>query len=512
MARTQIDAQQFLDPVWRLSNLYTIIDKEGQEVPFRPNWAQQELLDQFHTRNIILKARQLGFTTVCCLIYLDDCIFNPNVRAAVIAHRLDDAKVIFRDKVKFPFEHLPDQLRERVSSKQNSADTLTMSNNSSIRVSTSTRSGTVNWLHVSEYGKICAQFPNKAQEIRTGAFPSAERGNITIESTAEGEEGDFFDKSMSAQSLADQGAELGRLDYRFFFFPWWREPSYRLSRAATAQSPEDDAYFSRLEAEQGIVLDEDQKHWYLKQEIELGGDLKREYPATPTEAFEQALEGAYFADQMAFAAKQGRIGKFPVNPAFPVNTFWDLGRNDFTTIWLEQDIDSVSRFVGYYENSGEFIEHYLDWLQDWREANGSPSAKVQFGKHYLPHDGDRQSLWLPEGTMAVMERLGFFPEIVQRPQNKIETINTARRKMMTCAFDEDGCKTGLKRLKSYRKEWDDQRGVWRNSPRHDEASHGADGFMTFTSSDHIAMPGLVPPKRDRYRSETTRSRRSFMSA
>jgi hypothetical protein len=55
--------------------------------------------------------------------------------------------------------------------------------------------------------------------------------------------------------------------------------------------------------------------------------MKREYPSTPDEAFEQALEGAYFAHQLAAAAKQGRIGSFPLDVRTPVNTFWDLGRH-----------------------------------------------------------------------------------------------------------------------------------------------------------------------------------------
>jgi hypothetical protein len=87
-----LSADQWLDPRWRLNNLYTVVNKKGKAVPFRPNWAQQEFLDGIHTRNLILKARQLGFTTLCCIVYLDDCLFTPNVEAAVIAHKVDDAK------------------------------------------------------------------------------------------------------------------------------------------------------------------------------------------------------------------------------------------------------------------------------------------------------------------------------------------------------------------------------------------------------------------------------------
>jgi hypothetical protein len=98
----RVRRDQFLDPRWRLSNLYWITDKAGRAVQFAPNSAQLKFLDEVHTLNLILKARQLGFTTLCCLIYLDACVFTPHTRAGVIAHKLEDAKVIFRDKIKFP--------------------------------------------------------------------------------------------------------------------------------------------------------------------------------------------------------------------------------------------------------------------------------------------------------------------------------------------------------------------------------------------------------------------------
>jgi hypothetical protein len=49
----QIEPEQFLDPRWRLSNLYTITDKTGTRVPFRPTSAQMALLDDLHSANII---------------------------------------------------------------------------------------------------------------------------------------------------------------------------------------------------------------------------------------------------------------------------------------------------------------------------------------------------------------------------------------------------------------------------------------------------------------------------
>lgn len=503
-----IDPRQFLDPRWRLCNLYKITDKKGNAIPFRPNDAQTKFLDDIHALNIILKARQLGFTTLCCLIYLDAGIFNPNTRAGVIAHKLDDSKVIFRDKVKFPYDNLPDQLKDKVATKQDSADTITLANNSSIRVSTSMRSGTLQYLHISEFGKICSQYPEKAREIVTGALNTIEAGQFAvIESTAEGQDGKFYEMVQTARAKQAAGVELSELDFKFHFFPWYEDRNYVLTTGLPVIPDDDRVYFDKLETQIGRKISREQRAWYVKKAETQGGDMRREFPSTPDEAFEQALEGAYYSKEILVAYKQNRIGGFPFLPGAPVNTFWDLGRNDSNTIWLHQFVDGFHRFVGYYENSGEYISHYISWIREWaRDRN------AVFGDHYLPHDGDRDYIWLPEGTMKVMSDLKFYPQIVKRPDNKTEAINIVRGKMAQCVWDETGCAVGLKRLKQYRKEWDDIRGVWKDRPLHNDDSHGADGFMTFATSNYTPPAGYMTQKaRDRYRRSGTTSSSSWMA-
>ena len=498
--------EQLDDPIWRVSNLYTIINKKGIAEPFVPNEAQTKFLHELHALNIILKARQLGFTTLCCLIYLDACIFNATTRAGVIAHRLDDAKVIFRDKVKFPYDNFISEfpsMGAEVHTTQDSADTITFRNGSSIRVSTSMRSGTLNFLHISEFGKICSQFPEKAREIITGALNTIESGQFAvIESTAEGQEGKFYEMVQQARARHDE--DLTPMDWKFHFYPWFEDRNYVLNVGLPPIPDEDNEYFDKLEHNLGIAISREQRAWYVKKAETQGGDMRREYPATPDEAFEQALEGAYWAKELLIAEKQRRIGGFPFVPNAPVNSFWDLGRNDDTVIWLHQYIEGFHRFVGYYENSGEYISHYVAWLREWaRDRN------AVFGDHYLPHDGDRASIWLPEGTLKVMSDLGFHPQIVKRPQVLVEAVNLARGKFTQCVFDKTACDRGISRLKAYRKEWDDIRGVWKDRPLHDDASHAASAFMTFTSSNYTPPASIKP--RDRYRGSAEASG-SWMAA
>jgi hypothetical protein len=114
-----------------------------------------------------------------------------------------------------------------------------------------------------------------------------------------------------------------------------------------------------------------QKNGGGTEEFTQGGDMRREYPATPSEAFEQALEGAIYADHLAFAYKHNHIGSYPLDNRFPVNTFWDLGRShgNATAIWLEQDIQSQPRMVGYFEFEGEMIDQILRKLKEWAIEN-----------------------------------------------------------------------------------------------------------------------------------------------
>ncbi len=86
---------------WRLNNLYYVINEEGQKVLFVPNEEQEKLFDDLWYLNIILKARQLGFTTFIDIYFLDEVLFNSNVEASIIAHNKEDATKIFRRKVCF---------------------------------------------------------------------------------------------------------------------------------------------------------------------------------------------------------------------------------------------------------------------------------------------------------------------------------------------------------------------------------------------------------------------------
>jgi hypothetical protein len=476
--------EQFADWRWRLNNLYWITDKRGARVPFRMNWAQESLFNDMHFMCVILKARQLGFTTFIQIFMLDVCLFNDNVRAGTIAHNLDAAKAIFRDKVKYPYENLPEGLRSRRPVIKDSADELMFVNNSSIRVGTSLRSGTLQYLHVSEYGKLCAQTPDKAREVRTGALNTVHAGQIVfIESTGEGQEGHYFDICENAQAKERAGTKLTPLDFKFYFFPWWKSPEYVLDPDGVPIPDEHRRYFAKLKAEHGIVLQPSQQAWYVKKAENQLAEMKREYPSIPKEAFEASVEGAYYSEAMAIAEHQGRIGEYKADPQFPVNTAWDIGVGDYTVIWFFQVLGGRIRLVGYFQNSGEGMPYYLAEMKKLATLRG-----WKYGQHFLPHDGAVKE-WGTGKTREEQMRASYQAVNIV-PRNDLDDgINATRTIIPICEFDEADCADGIKALKNYRKEWDEERGIWKDRPRHDWASHGADGFRTMASR----YPDIKPP-------------------
>ena len=220
-------ARCLADPEWRLFSgcLYKIMikgekDQDATVVPFKPNRAQKRFIRRLWHRNIILKARQLGFTTLIAILWLDHALFNANQRCGIVAQDREAAETIFRDKVKFAYENLPEQIKETFPLKRDAAAELLFAhNNSSVKVGTSMRSGTIHRLLISEFGKICAKYPDKAVEVITGSIPAVPLSGITvIESTAEGKDGAFYKMVEIAQAKYDNKQTLTERDYRFHFY------------------------------------------------------------------------------------------------------------------------------------------------------------------------------------------------------------------------------------------------------------------------------------------------------
>lgn len=458
-------------PAARLQSLYKITDVHGNVIPFRPNPSQANLYNNKHYYNVILKSRQLGFSTFLMIYMLDKCLFNDNHAAGVIAHTREAAEDLFRNKIRFAYDNLPKWLRDERQSNQDSARRLEFSNGSSITVGTSLRGGTYQTLHVSEYGKISARYPEKAREIKTGALNTVHSGQeIFIESTAEGNQGEFYEVCEIARKLKASNAELTPLDPKFFFYPWYMEKSYALEGVDVSINNQMQEYFAKL----GVELSPFQKAWYIKKAEQMGEDMKREFPSTPKESFEQSMLGAIYQKEMTIVREKGQIGHFPHDPSKRVYTFWDLGKgSDYTSIWFMQQIGEQIRFIDYHESHNEGWDFYAKLLS---------SKPYVYEAHYLPHDGETSTVGkVMSNPKQDLQNLGVRPiTVVPRTRDLWTDIKGAcRQKLVNCFFHEKTCATGIRHLDNYRREWDDKLAQWKDRPRHDEASHGCDAYRTF---------------------------------
>jgi len=216
---TKLESSDLLaDKKWRMNNLYRIVDRNGNSIPFRLNPVQKEVLDNLHNRNLILKARQLGMSTFSVLYMLDETIFNANLSAGIVSYSLEHAQHIFKRILGHALDCMTPLAKELIGVVQRSAREITFANGSFLRVDTTLRGGSYQAILVSEFGKTCARNPIKAEEVMTGTLQSVPMdGKIIIESTGEGNDGYYVDLVNNAHAHGNKN--LSPLQYYLHFYP-----------------------------------------------------------------------------------------------------------------------------------------------------------------------------------------------------------------------------------------------------------------------------------------------------
>lgn len=273
------------DKAWRTSHFYKIRDKEKNLVTFKRNKAQRHFNENKHTRNIILKSRQLGFTTDEAIDMLDETLFEKNSESLLIAQDLDKSKDIFDNKIKLSWDNFA--LKHLYEVDLNSARRLKVGfgdgSYSSVVVDLSGRSGTFNRLHITEFAKICKEFPDRAREIIEGSIPAVPMsGRVDIESTAEDPFGLFHDIFWEAWN---RGEPKHPTQFKAHFYNWrWDEEIERVT-------PISDLPKEFLDYQLKYQLSDKEISYYYLKFLSLGDDvrgwatMKKEFPTTPEEAF-----------------------------------------------------------------------------------------------------------------------------------------------------------------------------------------------------------------------------------
>lgn len=187
----------------------------------------------------------------------------------------------------------------------------------------------------------------------------------------------------------------------------------------------------------------------------------------------QTITGAIYAKEIKKVLLDGRRGKVPYDPSRPVQTFWDLGHDDKTSIWFVQQVGVEYNLINYFEDRLQKIPYYLEHLQ---------SLKYMYGMHYLPHDGDNETLASMSVANLIRKAYPGKVRIVPRVPKKVMGIRAARVVFDLCNWDEENTVDGWQCLCRYQYKVNEETGQYSTEPLHNDYSNGADAFQTFALS------------------------------
>lgn len=320
--------------------------KSGTVVPFRLNDAQRKLYAVAKrqqdagkpVRLIILKARQLGFSTLTEGLIFHACATRKNVNALIVAHREDATANLFRMSKLF-YDELPAPVKPML--RASNAQELVFENPSKLRSEREARPGlrsrircataggrgigrsdTLQCVHLSEYAFWPDGADGKASTLAgiLQAVPSLPGTMVVIESTANGFE-DFKERWDAAVA--------GENDFEPVFFAWFENPDYSMPVVpGTEWTPEE----RDLKAAYQLTDEQLQwRRWCIANNC--GGSLdmfRQEYPASPGEAFLHSGTGVFDNEQIVL-----RLERLP-GPA---------GRGEFADgEWTESETGAITLY------------------------------------------------------------------------------------------------------------------------------------------------------------------------
>jgi phage terminase large subunit len=193
-------------------------------------------------------------------------------------------------------------------------------------------------------------------------------------------------------------------------------------------------------------------------------------------SFEAAILGAYYGKELRQCEQAGRVTTVEYDPNIPVYTAWDLGYHDDTAIWFYQVTHTEIHCIDYYAASGLSIEDY---------AKAVNTRGYRYEKHWLPHDARAKTL--ASGGRSIIEQLipllGGAGKLAIVPSLSVQDgIQAVRFMMPRVWFDRENCGDAVEILKQYQREYDEDKKVFREKPRHDSSSHCADAFRMLALS------------------------------
>jgi hypothetical protein len=237
---------------------------------------------------------------------------------------------------------------------------------------------------------------------------------------------------------------------------------FRELRDLAAANP-DEWYLATLRASQTGILD--------AQELASAASMMtaEQYAAEYECSFEGSVVGSYYGEALGKLQDRGCIGDHGWLPDHAVHTVWDTGGT--TSVWFFQTVGTTIRIIDYLEGVNKNTAWY---------ANELRSRPYTYGTHIAPSDADEEKEIVGKSWKTSFEELEVFGwQILPKQKSIDDGINQAQLLLPRCQFNTSGERNaadGLRGLQNYRREWDDGRKKFRDTPRHDWASHPADAF------------------------------------
>jgi hypothetical protein len=474
--------------LWRLNNLYTIIDKDGNHVRFKMNRAQFKVYAKLlkHPRLLILKSRQQGISTFFLLYFFDDAIFTKHLSVGLMAQGRDEASKLL-ERIKFSWDHFPQSIRSllNINHKKSNSFEFSFDNNSSIFIRTSFRSATLQRLHISEFGKIANASPKKAQETKTGSLQTIAVGNIVIiESTAEGNN-EFKFMWDKAVELQKKGRELAAKDMLPVFLSWLDDPTC-IEPVLQEDTEESRDYFKMLD-QLGLTYTQEQRNYWIVQYRELEDSIYQEYPATAEEAFRAGKNGTYWSKRyIKYIVQRKRIRKNLWDRNLPVYAMIDPGRDDYFVFVFFQVYNKTIRIIGEFQHSGEGLDYYATYLLE------EVPKEWQIETIYVPHDFGVKDLSVENNKtrQEVWEDYGITNTQLLDKEDLAAGIELVRQYIPVMYIDVE-CSYIESCFLNYSKKWDPKLLKWSKDPVHDQYSHGADCLRGMCQAIHLYHNDIV---------------------
>lgn len=310
-------------------------------------------------------------------------------------------------------------------------------------------------MEVSE-SELWVKFPHNGARIRLYGADNYDRmRGVYLDGAIVDEAGDIDPRAIGEvirPALSDRKGWA-----TFIGTPKGRNEFYRIYQLSQA---EEDWFSSRLKASETGLIDDGELRDAQRQMTPEA--FAQEYECS----FEAAVKGAYYGKDVELAETDKRIGKVAHDKAADVYCSWDLGIGDMMSLWVFQVIGQEWHFLRYYENNGEGLDHYVNWVK---------ALPFDVNRHFLPHDAEARELQTGKSRVSYLEGRGLRCQVVTR-HGVDDGINTVRAKFNRFWFDREGCERGLDCLRMYRAEFDEKNMVLKSRPLHDWASHGADSF------------------------------------